>query len=199
LWSVEETKEKLPDYIKATIAKKDLKLYIINATNIAEEIGLGNRTNTISSVSILQITNIIPYDQAVKEMKKAAEKSYGRKGEAILKMNYDAIDRGAEYVQVDIPCEWKNLTAKFRPSNYDRLAPDWVRNVADPVNAQNGNDLPVSAFLNLEDGTIPAGTAAYEKRGIAVNVPEWQSENCIQCNKCAYVCPHCCNTAIFDE
>lgn len=190
LWSVEETKEKLPDYIKATIAKKDLKLYIINATNIAEEIGLGNRTNTILQSAFFKITNIIPYDQAVKEMKKAVEKSYGRKGEAILKMNYDAIDRGAEYVQVDIPCEWKNLTAKFRPSNYDRLAPDWVRNVADPVNAQNGNDLPVSAFLNLEDGTIPAGTAAYEKRGIAVNVPEWQSENCIQCNQCAYVCPH---------
>ncbi|MCK9629073.1 MAG: pyruvate:ferredoxin (flavodoxin) oxidoreductase [Bacteroidales bacterium] len=190
LWSAEETKEKLPDFIKATIAKKELKLYIINATSIAEEIGLGNRTNTILQSAFFKIADIVPYEQAVKEMKKAAEKSYGRKGESILKMNYAAIERGAEYVQVEIPCEWKNLSAKFRPSNFDRLAPDWVRNVADPVNAQNGNDLPVSAFLHLEDGTIPAGTAAYEKRGIAVHVPEWQSENCIQCNQCAYVCPH---------
>ena len=190
LWSAEETKEKLPDFIKATIAKKELKLYIINATSIAEEIGLGNRTNTILQSAFFKIADIIPYEQAVKEMKKAAEKSYGRKGESILKMNYAAIERGAEYVQVEVPCEWKNLSAKFRPSNFDRLAPDWVRNVADPVNAQNGNDLPVSAFLHLEDGTIPAGTAAYEKRGIAVNVPEWQNENCIQCNQCAYVCPH---------
>ena len=190
LWSAEETKEKLPDFIKATIAKKELKLYIINATSIAEEIGLGNRTNTILQSAFFKIADIVPYEQAVKEMKKAAEKSYGRKGEAILKMNYAAIERGAEYVQVDVPCEWKNLSAKFRPSNFDRLAPDWVRNVADPVNAQNGNDLPVSAFLHLEDGTIPSGTAAYEKRGIAVHVPEWQNENCIQCNQCAYVCPH---------
>lgn len=190
LWSAEETKEKLPDFIKATIAKKELKLYIINATSIAEEIGLGNRTNTILQSAFFKIADIVPYEQAVKEMKKAAEKSYGRKGESILKMNYAAIERGAEYVQVDIPCEWRNLSAKFRPSNFDRLAPDWVRNVADPVNAQNGNDLPVSAFLHLEDGTIPAGTAAYEKRGIAVHVPEWQNENCIQCNQCAYVCPH---------
>jgi pyruvate-ferredoxin/flavodoxin oxidoreductase len=190
LWSAEETKEKLPDFIKATIAKKELKLFIINATSIAEEIGLGNRTNTILQSAFFKIADIVPYEQAVKEMKKAAEKSYGRKGESILKMNYAAIERGAEYVQVDIPCEWKNLSAKFRPSNFDRLAPDWVRNVADPVNAQNGNDLPVSAFLHLEDGTIPAGTAAYEKRGIAVHVPEWQNENCIQCNQCAYVCPH---------
>ena len=190
LWSAEETKDKLPDFIKATIAKKELKLYIINATSIAEEIGLGNRTNTILQSAFFKIADIVPYEQAVKEMKKAAEKSYGRKGEAILKMNYAAIERGAEYVQVDVPCEWKNLSAKFRPSNFDRLAPDWVRNVADPVNAQNGNDLPVSAFLHLEDGTIPSGTAAYEKRGIAVHVPEWQNENCIQCNQCAYVCPH---------
>ena len=190
LWSAEETKEKLPDFIKATIAKKELKLYIINATSIAGEIGLGNRTNTILQSAFFKIADIVPYEQAVKEMKKAAEKSYGRKGEAILKMNYAAIERGAEYVQVDVPCEWKNLSAKFRPSNFDRLAPDWVRNVADPVNAQNGNDLPVSAFLHLEDGTIPSGTAAYEKRGIAVHVPEWQNENCIQCNQCAYVCPH---------
>ncbi len=190
LWNQEETIEKLPDHIKATIAKKELNLYIINATNIAEEIGLGNRTNTILQSAFFKIADIIPYEQAVKEMKYAAEKSYGRKGEKILKMNYAAIDRGSEVIKVDVPCEWKNITSKFRPSNFDRLAPDWVRNVADVVNAQQGNDLPVSAFLNLEDGTIPAGTSAYEKRGIAVHIPEWQPENCIQCNQCAYVCPH---------
>ncbi len=190
LWSKEDTLQKLPDFIKATIAKKEINFYIINATKIAEEIGLGNRTNTILQSAFFKITGIIPYEQAVKEMKKAAEKSYGKKGESILNMNFAAIDRGAEYEKIDVPCDWKNLTAKFRPSNYNRLAPDWVRNVADPVNAQSGNDLPVSAFLHLEDGTIPAGTAAYEKRGAATHVPEWQPENCIQCNQCAYVCPH---------
>jgi pyruvate-ferredoxin/flavodoxin oxidoreductase len=190
LWSKEETLEKLPDYIKATIAKKQLNFYIINATQIAEEIGLGNRTNTILQSAFFKIAEIIPYEQAVKEMKKAAEKSYGKKGESILKMNFQAIDKGEEYEKVEVPCEWKNLTAKFRPSNFGRLAPDWVRNVADPVNAQSGDELPVSAFLHYEDGTIPAGTAAYEKRGVAIHVPEWQPENCIQCNQCAYVCPH---------
>ncbi len=190
LWSVEETIEKLPDFIKAIIAKKELTFYIINATQIAEEIGLGNRTNTILQSAFFKITGIIPYEQAVEQMKKAIDKSYGKKGESIVKMNYAAVDRGAEYHQVEVPCEWKNINAKFRPSSFDRLAPDWVRNVADVVNAQNGNDLPVSAFLNYEDGTIPSGTAAYEKRGIAIHVPEWQSENCIQCNQCAFVCPH---------
>ena len=190
LWSVEETIEKLPDHVKATVAKKHLNLYIINATKIAEEIGLGNRTNTILQSAFFKIADIIPYEEAVSEMKHAAEKSYGKKGESILKMNYDAIDKGAEYVKVEIPAEWNNITSKFRPSNFGRLAPDWVRNVADVVNAQGGNDLPVSAFLHMEDGTIPSGSAAYEKRGIATHVPEWQPENCIQCNQCAYVCPH---------
>ncbi len=190
LWSKEDTIQKLPDFVKATIAKKELNVYIIDATKIAEEIGLGNRTNTILQSAFFQIANIIPSEQAIKEMKKAAAKSYGNKGESILKMNNAAIDRGSEFEKVEVPCEWKNLTAKFRPSNYNRLAPDWVRNVADPVNSQSGNDLPVSAFLHMEDGTIPSGTAAYEKRGIATHIPEWQPENCIQCNQCAYVCPH---------
>ena len=190
LWSVEETVNKLPEYIKATIAKKELTFYIINATQIAEEIGLGNRTNTILQSAFFKITNIIPYEQAVGQMKYAVDKSYGKKGEAIVKMNYAAVEKGSEYHKVEVPCEWKNLTAKFRPASFDRLAPDWVRNVADVVNAQNGNDLHVSAFLNLEDGTIPSGTAAFEKRGVAVHVPEWQVENCIQCNQCSFVCPH---------
>jgi pyruvate-ferredoxin/flavodoxin oxidoreductase len=190
LWSTEETLKKLPDFVKATIAKKELNFYIINATNIAEEIGLGNRTNTILQSAFFKIADVIPFEQAVKQMKYAIDKSYGKKGEEILNMNYAAVDRGTEYEKVEVPCEWKNLTAKFKTSNFDRLAPDWVRNVADVVNAQNGNDLPVSAFLHLEDGTIPSGTSAYEKRGVAVTVPEWQADNCIQCNQCAYVCPH---------
>ena len=189
-WTKEETLEKLPEHIKSVIAKKNLNFYIINATKIAEEIGLGNRTNTILQSAFFKIAEIIPYEQAVNEMKHAAEKSYGRKGDKILKMNYDAIDRGGELQKIDTPCEWKNITSKFRTATFNRLAPDWVKNVADVVNAQSGNDLPVSAFTNYEDGTIPAGTAAYEKRGIASHVPEWSPENCIQCNQCAYVCPH---------
>ena len=190
IWTKEETLEKLPEHIKSIIAKKNLNFYIINATKIAEEIGLGNRTNTILQSAFFKIAEIIPYEQAVNEMKHAAEKSYGRKGAKIMKMNNDAIDRGGELQKIDIPCEWKNITSKFRNSTFNRLAPDWVKNVADVVNAQGGNDLPVSAFTNYEDGTIPSGTAAYEKRGIASHVPEWSPENCIQCNQCAYVCPH---------
>ncbi len=192
LWSVEETLQRIPDYIKQQIAQKNLKLFIINATKIAEEIGLGNRTNTILQSAFFKIADIIPYDEAVAHMKGAIDKSYGNKGENVLKMNYAAVDRGAEYVEVEIPTEWKNINTKFRSANFDRLAPEWVRNVADMVNAQKGEDIPVSAFANEHyvDGTIPSGTAAYEKRGIAVSVPEWLPDNCIQCNQCAFVCPH---------
>ena len=191
LWSVEDTLERIPDHIKQVVVEKNLKLYIINATKIAEEIGLGNRTNTILQSAFFKITNIIPYEQAVALMKKAIDKSYGKKGEKIVSMNYAAVDRGAEYEEVAVPENWKGVQSKFRPGNFGRLAPEWVRNVADVVNAQNGYDIPVSAFTGeFADGTIPAGTAAFEKRGTAVNVPEWIPENCIQCNQCAYVCPH---------
>ncbi len=192
LWSKEETIKRIPDYVKMQIAKKGLKFFIINASQIAAEIGLGNRTNTILQSAFFKITEIIPYEQAVKEMKKAIDKSYGKKGENIVNMNYAAVDRGSEYEQVEIPTEWHNISASFRPDSYDRMAPEWVRNVAYVVNAQNGNDLPVSAFASEEyvNGTIPAGTAAFEKRGVAIAVPEWQAENCIQCNQCSFVCPH---------
>ena len=191
LWSVEDTLTRIPDFVKQQIAQKNLTLYIINATKIAEEIGLGNRTNTILQSAFFKITGIIPYEQAVALMKHAIDKSYGKKGEKVVSMNYAAVDRGAEYEKVEIPTEWKNVHSKFRNANFDRLAPEWVRNVADVVNAQNGNDVPVSAFTgDFADGTIPAGTASYEKRGIAVSVPEWNAENCIQCNQCAFVCPH---------
>lgn len=192
LWSTEETLKRIPDYVKMQIAKKNLNFYIINASQIATEIGLGNRTNTILQSAFFKITGIIPYELAVQQMKKAIDKSYGKKGENVVNMNYAAVDRGCEYEKVEIPTEWRNIAASFRPESYDRMAPEWVRNVAYPVNAQNGNDLPVSAFASEEhvDGTIPSGTAAFEKRGIANFVPEWQSQNCIQCNQCAFVCPH---------
>ena len=190
LWDVEETLKRIPDHVKAIIGKKNITLYIINATKIAAEIGLGGRTNTILQSAFFKITGIIPYEQAVEYMKKAIVKSYGKKGEHIVNMNYAAVDRGGEYVKVEIPADWKDITAKFENPNKDRLAPEFVKTIADVVNAQAGDTLPVSVFVDKADGTIPAGTTAYEKRGIAVNVPEWQADKCIQCNTCAFVCPH---------
>ena len=190
LWDEEETLKRIPDHVKGIIGRKNITLYIINATKIAAEIGLGGRTNTILQSAFFKITGIIPYEEAVGYMKKAIVKSYGKKGEHIVNMNYAAVDRGGEYIEVEIPADWKEITAKFENPNKDRLAPSFVKEIADVVNAQAGDTLPVSAFNEYVDGTIPAGTSAYEKRGIAVNVPEWQAENCIQCNSCAFVCPH---------
>jgi pyruvate-ferredoxin/flavodoxin oxidoreductase len=190
LWDEEETLKRIPDHAKAVIGKKHIKLYIINATKIAAEIGLGGRTNTILQSAFFRITGIIPAEDAVKYMKDAALKSYGKKGENIVNMNYAAIDRGGEYTEVKVPAEWANITAKFVNPNAARLAPAFVKEIADVVNAQCGDTLPVSAFVPWQDGTMPAGTAAYEKRGVAVNVPVWDAEKCIQCNTCAFVCPH---------
>ncbi|MBO5707775.1 MAG: pyruvate:ferredoxin (flavodoxin) oxidoreductase [Bacteroidales bacterium] len=190
LWDEEETLKRIPDHVKAVIGKKNIALYIINATKIAAEIGLGGRTNTILQSAFFKITGIIPYEEAVGYMKKAIVKSYGKKGEHIVNMNYAAVDRGGEYTKVEIPAEWKEITAKFENPNKDRLAPAFVKEIADVVNAQAGDTLPVSVFNEYVDGTIPAGTSAYEKRGVAVNVPEWQADKCIQCNSCAFVCPH---------
>ena len=191
LWDTEETFKRIPDFVKKTIVEKHIRLYLINATKIAAEIGLGGRTNTILQSAFFKITGIIPYEEAVAYMKKAIDKSYGKKGENVVKMNYAAVDRGGDYVEVEIPESWKNATGRFVNANYNRLAPEFIRNVADVVAAQNGNDLPVSTFAGeMVDGTIPAGTAAYEKRGTAVEVPEWNPANCIQCNQCAFVCPH---------
>ncbi len=190
LWDEEQTKANIPDHVKAVIAKKNIKVYIINATKIAAEIGLGGRTNTILQSAFFKITGIIPYEDAVKYMKDAIVKSYGKKGENVVNMNYAAVDRGGEYTEITVPAEWADITAKFENPNKDRLAPKFVKDIADVVNAQAGDTLPVSAFMEYADGTMPAGTAAYEKRGIAVTVPEWDAEKCIQCNSCAFVCPH---------
>ncbi len=187
-WSAEETKNHFPDEMKKTLAEKEIKCYIINATRIAEEIGLGNRTNTIMQSAFFKISNVIPYDSAVEEMKKAIVKTFGKKGEDIVNMNKSAVERGGDAEEVIIPAEWKNIEIKAKTD--DRNIPDFIKNIAEPINAQKGDDLPVSAFVGREDGTFPAGTTAYEKRGVAVSVPEWIADNCIQCNQCAYVCPH---------
>ena len=189
IWDEEETKKRLPDHMKKYLAEKEINFYIINGTKLGEEIGLGNRTNTIMQSAFFKITNVIPFETAVYEMKKAIVKSYGKAGEKVVNMNYAAVDAGAENFQkVEVPAEWKNIVVGNDGANGDR--PEYISKIVDVINAQKGDDLPVSTFVGAEDGTFQSGTAAYEKRGIAVNVPEWQSENCIQCNQCAYVCPH---------
>jgi pyruvate-ferredoxin/flavodoxin oxidoreductase len=181
----------LPDHMKAYLAKNNINFYIINATKIAAELGLGNRTNTIMQSAFFKIAEVIPFEKAVEEMKKAILKSYGKKGEDIVNMNYAAVDAGGSAVEkVEIPAEWASLSSEAAAKVVDMTRPEFVRNVVDPINALKGDDLPVSAFNGREDGTWDNGTAAYEKRGIAVNVPQWDIQNCIQCNQCAYVCPH---------
>ncbi len=181
----------LPDHMKAYLAKNNINFYIINATKIAAELGLGNRTNTIMQSAFFKIAEVIPFEKAVEEMKKAILKSYGKKGEDIVNMNYAAVDAGGSAVEkVEIPAEWASLSLEAAAKAVDMTRPEFVRNVVDPINALKGDNLPVSAFNGREDGTWDNGTAAYEKRGIAVNVPQWDIQNCIQCNQCAYVCPH---------
>jgi pyruvate-ferredoxin/flavodoxin oxidoreductase len=189
IWDAEETKRRLPDAMKKYMAENDINFYIINGTKLGEEIGLGNRTNTIMQAAFFKITGVIPYEVAVGEMKKAIDKSYGKKGEKIVNMNYAAVDAGGNNVEkVAVPAEWKDIV--LADGNGHDARPEYITKIVDVINAQKGDDLPVSTFLGAEDGTFKSGTAAYEKRGIAVNVPEWQDQNCIQCNQCAYVCPH---------
>ncbi|MFO7924762.1 MAG: pyruvate:ferredoxin (flavodoxin) oxidoreductase [Bacteroidales bacterium] len=188
IWDEKETKKKIPAGMKKYMAENDIQFYIINGTEIAEEIGLGNRTNTIMQSAFFKISNVIPYDQAIDEMNKAIVKSFGMKGEEIVDMNKAAVKRGGDVIKVDIPGEWKDVDDKAVKDNRD--IPDFIKNVMEPIIAQNGDSLPVSAFAGREDGTFPSGTTAYEKRGIAVHVPEWIPDNCIQCNQCSYVCPH---------
>ena len=189
IWSEEETKKRLPDSMKKYMAENQINFYIINATQLGVEIGLGNRTNTILQSAFFKIANVIPFEVAVSHMKKAIDKSYGNKGENIVKMNYAAVDAGGlNVVKVEVPAEWANIEVESK--NIDASRPEFITNIVDVINAQNGGSLPVSAFNGYEDGTFISGTSAYEKRGIAIDVPEWQADNCIQCNQCAYVCPH---------
>ncbi|HOZ30044.1 MAG TPA: pyruvate:ferredoxin (flavodoxin) oxidoreductase [Bacteroidales bacterium] len=190
IWDVEETKKRLPDHMKKVLATKNINFYIINATKIAEEIGLGNRTNTILQSAFFKISNVIPYEKAVEQMKKMIVKSYGKKGENIVAMNYKAVDAGNAVTKVAIPAEWAKIETKGFAIKRNREVPEFVTKVADVMNSQRGDTLPVSAFNGREDGTFPNGITKYEKRGVAVNVPEWIPENCIQCNQCSFVCPH---------
>ena len=188
VWDAEEVKKHLPNKVKRYFAKNNISVYIINATAIAQELGLGGRTNTILQSAFFKIANVIPYQLAVEQMKKFIVKSYGNKGEDVVNKNYAAVDRGGEYVQLDIPAEWANLADDEKHD--DPNVPQFVKDVVFPVNALAGDDLPVSVFKGREDGTWEQGTTAYEKRGVATNVPQWIDANCIQCNQCAYVCPH---------
>ncbi len=191
-WSKEETKKRLPDTYKKILAQKNIKLYIINATGIAIEIGLGNRTNTIMQSAFFKLSGVIPYELAVKEMKTAIQKSYGHKGANIVEMNNAAVDQGGEKVeQIEVPAEWADIEPKAKEENDDNV-PEFIKKVMRPIAALKGDELPTSTFLGREDGTFPAGTTQYEKRGVATHIPEWISQNCIQCNQCAYVCPHAC-------
>ncbi|MGQ1910394.1 pyruvate:ferredoxin (flavodoxin) oxidoreductase [Marinifilum sp. RC60d5] len=190
IYDAEETVKNLPNSMKKYMAENEIKFYIINGTKLGEELGLGSRTNTIMQSAFFKITGVIPFELAVEEMKKAIVKSYGKKGEKIVNMNYAAVDAGGEnVVEVEVSADWKNLEdTKEVVDKSDR--PEFVAKVCDPMNAQAGDDLTVSAFKGREDGTFPNGTTKFEKRGVAVSVPEWNEETCIQCNQCAYVCPH---------
>lgn len=186
----EEIEAHLPNSFKRALAEKHAKFYIIDAVHLARQIGLGGRTNTILQSAFFKLNEqIMPYDHAQELMKKYAAKTYGKKGEAVVQLNYQAIDKGAEgLVEIKVKPEWANLVVEEKAAHGDR--PHFVKTIADEVNNINGYSLPVSAFNGYEDGTIPCGTAAYEKRGTANFVPEWIPENCIQCNRCAFVCPH---------
>ncbi len=187
IWDGEDLAKNLPNNVKRYFAQKNITVYYINATKIAQEIGLGNRTNTILQSAFFRITGVIPVDLAIEQMKKFIVKSYGKKGEDVVNKNYAAVDRGGEYHQLTIDPAWANLPADVKATNND---PAFINDVVRPINAQDGDLLKVSAFKGIEDGTWYQGTAKYEKRGVAAFVPAWNSDNCIQCNQCAYVCPH---------
>ncbi|MBN1298486.1 MAG: pyruvate:ferredoxin (flavodoxin) oxidoreductase [Actinobacteria bacterium] len=188
-WSKQELEEKLPGAMKKYLAEHNINFYIIDATKIAVEIGLGGRINMIMQAAFFKLANVIPIDDAIDYMKKAVVKTYGTKGEDVVQMNYKAIDRGVDaIIKVDVPERWSQEVeiADIKAA----IEPDHIRNLLRIVNRHEGDSIPVSAFVGAEDGSFKAGATAYEKRGIAIDVPEWQKDNCIQCNQCSYVCPH---------
>ncbi len=188
VWDVAELDEKLPASLKKYIADNDINFYIINATKIAEEIGLGRRTNMIMQSAFFKLADIIPIEDAVAFSKAGIQKSYGKKGQKIVDMNNAAVDQGIDaLVKVDVPAAWKELKADGAT---EENVPEFITKILRPINRLEGDDIPVSTFTGVEDGTFMSGSSAYEKRGIAVNVPKWIPENCIQCNQCSFVCPH---------
>lgn len=192
-WDTEELSERLPGKMKKILAERHINFYTIDGIKIGKEIGLGGRINTVLQSAFFKIADIIPADKAKELMKAAAKKSYMKKGQAIVDMNYAAIDRGMEDLKkVEIPADWANAVdnSVADQAEGNGALVEYVNEILKPVNAYKGNKLPVSTFMDHVDGTAPNGSAAYEKRGIAVDVPEWNPENCIQCNRCAIVCPH---------
>ncbi len=193
-WDMEGLEKHLPGQVKRFMAEHNIKFYTIDGIKIGKEIGLGGRINTVLQSAFFTLAKIIPEDKAIELMKAAAKATYGRKGDAIVQMNYDAIDAGAkQIVEITVPESWKDcqdedLSTSIKEGREEVTA--FVKKVQIPVNAQEGNSLPVSTFKDYVDGTTPSGTAAFERRGIAVDIPVWNSENCIQCNRCSYVCPH---------
>ena len=194
-WDIEGLDKHLPGQVKAFIADHNIKFYTIDGIKIGKEIGLGGRINTVLQSAFFKLASIIPEEEAIDLMKKAAKATYGRKGDKIVQMNYDAIDAGAkQVVEVQVPDSWKScedeglFSPEVKGGREDVV--DFVKNIQAKVNAQEGNTLPVSAFKDYVDGSTPSGSSAYEKRGIAVDIPVWKEENCIQCNRCSYVCPH---------
>ena len=193
-WSPEEVGNHIPGQAKRYMAEHNVKFYIIDGIKLGKEIGLGGRINTVLQSAFFKLANIIPEDEAIQYMKEKALASYAKKGDDIVQMNYQAIERGAnEVVEVPVPAEWKDCKDEVLGEQAVSGKPevlDFVNNIQKPINACQGDKLPVSTFKNVIDGTFPQGTAAYEKRGVAVDVPCWNSEGCLQCNQCAYVCPH---------
>ncbi|MDD2190467.1 MAG: pyruvate:ferredoxin (flavodoxin) oxidoreductase [Eubacteriales bacterium] len=188
MWGEKEIAEHIPAYMKRYMANNDIGFYTIDATSIASEIGLGNRINMIMQAAFFKLANVIPVEDAVKYLKDAVEHTYGKKGEKIVKMNNAAIDRGiSDIIKIEVPDDWAD--AQDDPEK-EANVPEFIEEILIPMTRQEGDDLPVSAFEGREDGTFPSGTAAYEKRGVAVNLPKWIPENCIQCNQCSFVCPH---------
>ena len=188
LWTPQEVAEKLPVAMKKYIAEKQINFYIVNAVQIARELGLGGRFNMIMQAAFFKLADIIPTEEAVQYLKEAVVTSYGKKGQAVIDMNQGAIDRGMEaLVKIEVPSEWSELDLV---EAHDDSKPEFIEKILEPMNRQNGDSLPVSSFVGIEDGTFPMGTTAYEKRGIAINVPKWDVDKCIQCNQCSFVCPH---------
>lgn len=187
-YSPEELEDFLPSDIKRYIAENNINFYTIDGVHIGNELGLGNRINMVMQAAFFKLANIIPIDDAVKYMKDAILKTYGKKGDKIVNMNYAAVDRGIDSLhKIDVPSHWADSVISDVKENN---APEFIANILEPMNAQKGDNLPVSTFVGREDGTFPQGTSKYEKRSIAVEVPQWQSDKCIQCNQCSYVCPH---------
>lgn len=191
-WSVEELNEKLPASMKRYIVEKNIKFYIIDAVELAQDIGLGGRINMIMQTAFFKLADVIPLDDAVKYLKESIHRTYGNKGQKIIEMNEAAVDRALEgLVKIDVPEAWASASETEEYATYPiKDEPEFVRRIQRPMARHEGDELPVSAFMGMEDGTFPMGTTSYEKRGIAVMVPQWQTDNCIQCNQCAYICPH---------